>query len=245
MRLEIVTDDKMIGLGIGAKNNFINRVLVADQDDGTYDTLQTVKEDTLEKIKNLPLEAGFTQEIKDGTVRAFEKMEIGRKFLCLNKWVVNYESDEAKLYWEVQRLCNEGYTLRDATSLANDWLKDIVKNRNEKEFEKQRKEILNHISEENINPIPLIVFVQSENVKQRLEIEFKNELEKLSEFNEDELFTTGRSLGLKVFKMCTTKEYERVNEVIKANSITTVDLAFSRARQLNMPVSFDENEEQY
>ena len=243
MRIEIVTDGNMIGLGIGAKNIFIERVLTVDEIDGSYNTLQTVKEDTLEKIKSLPLGAGFTQEIKDGAIRAFEKMEIGRKFLCLNKWVVNYQSDEAKFYWEVQRLCNEGHSLAESTALANDWLKDIVINRNEEEFEKQKDEILNHLSEENINPTPLIVFVQSENVKQRLESEFKKDLEIFSEFEDEELFSKERDLGLKVFKICSTSEYKKLNEVIKANSITTTDLAFERARKLEMPVSFTDNQE--
>lgn len=243
MRIEIVTDSSMIGLGIGAKNIFIEKVLTVDELDGSYDTLQTVKNDTLEKITNLPLGAGFTQEIKDGMIRAFKKMEIGRKFLCLNKWVVNYQSDEAKFYWEVQRLCNEGHSLAEATALANDWLKDIVINRNEEEFDKQKNEILNHLSEENINPRPLIVLVNSESVKQKLEIEFQNELEKFTEFNDEKLFSKGRSLGLKVFKICSTSEYKKLNEVIKANSITSIDLAFERAKKLDMHVSFADNQE--
>lgn len=117
--MEIITDDNMIGLNIGAKIIFIANILEINKANGCYNTLQVVKEDTLDKIKNMPIGIGFTQEIKDGTIRAFEKMGIGRKFLCLDKWIENYESDEAKLYWEVQRLCNNGYTLDEAMVVAN------------------------------------------------------------------------------------------------------------------------------
>jgi len=121
MRLEIITDDNMISLGVLAKDIFVDGVLVV-YDDKQFDTLQTVEKDTLEKIKALPVSGGFTQEIKNGTIKAFEKMEIGRKYLCVSAWITSYESDEAKLYWKAQELVNQNKTLQEATNEANEWL---------------------------------------------------------------------------------------------------------------------------
>jgi len=126
MRMAIVTHKNMISLGILAKELFIKNVLVINKDE-TYDTLQTIQEDTFDKIKALPIEGGFTEEIKEGAIKAFDSMNPGEKFLCINAWVTNYQSDEAKYYWEVQRLCNEGYTLAEATVLGNEWLESYRK----------------------------------------------------------------------------------------------------------------------
>ena len=123
MRIEVVTRNRMISLGILAKNLFIEGVLDLDEDGKSFDALQTVKNDTLERIKRLPLEGGFTQRIKDGAILAFGDMKAGEKFLCINAWVINYESDEAKLYWKVQELVNQGYTLQEAIALGNEQLK--------------------------------------------------------------------------------------------------------------------------
>lgn len=216
MRMEIVTDDNMISLGIAAKLSFIEGVLVSDENDGTYDTLQTVKEDTLDKIKSLPVEHGFTQQVKDGMIKAFEKMEIGRKFLCLNKWVTNYQSDEAKLYWKVQKLCNEGHTLAEASVLGNNWLERTVNERNDKEYGIAKEQITNHLTKK--NTIPLIVVVNSKQVKIKLEEEFKNELDKFVGENEVILFSTARQNGIVLFKIFTVSEYERLDELIKQNA---------------------------
>lgn len=124
MRMEVVTHDRMISLGFLAKNLFVKHVLVPDEDGKSFDTLQTVCEDTLEKIKSMPLEGGFTQKIKDGAIDAFSRMKVGDKFLCLDAWVTDYKSEEAKLYWKVQELCNEGILLQDALKLANEWIKE-------------------------------------------------------------------------------------------------------------------------
>lgn len=138
MRMEVVTHDKMISLGFLAKNLFVKHVLVVDEDGQSFDTLQTVQADTLEKIKAMPTEGGFTQEIKDGAICAFSSMNVGDKFLCLDAWVTNYQSEEAKFYWEVQRLCNEGHALQDASKLANQWIKE---QRKESPIKKENKDV--------------------------------------------------------------------------------------------------------
>lgn len=125
MRMEVVTHKKMISLGMFAKDLFAEHVLIMDEDGKSFDTLQTVQVDTLDKIKAMPIGGGFTQSIKDGTIDAFSSMNVGDKFLCINAWVVDYKSDEAKFYWEAQRLCNEGKTLSEAKDLANVWLQEL------------------------------------------------------------------------------------------------------------------------
>lgn len=124
MRMEVVTHDRMISLGFLAKDLFAKHALVIDEDGESFDALQTVQEDTLEKIKSLPLENGVTKDVKDGAIDAFSRMKVGDKFLCLSAWVRNYQSEKAKFYWEVQRLCNEGYALQEASKLANAWIKE-------------------------------------------------------------------------------------------------------------------------
>lgn len=127
MRMEVVTHDRMVSLGFIAKDLFAKHVLTVDEDGKSFDTLQTVCEDTFEKIKSMPLEGGFTQKIKDGAIDAFSRMKVGDKFLCLDAWVVDYKSEEAQFYWKVQELCNQGHNLQEGITLANDWLDEYKK----------------------------------------------------------------------------------------------------------------------
>lgn len=124
MRMEVVTKSNMISLGMFAKDHFIENVLVVDEDGKSFDALQVVQLDTLDRVKNIETKGAFSQRIKDGAIEAFSKMEVGDKFLCLNAWITDYKSDEAKFYWEVQRLCNESHSLKEATELGNNWLKE-------------------------------------------------------------------------------------------------------------------------
>ena len=52
MRMEIVTPHSIISLGIGAKNLFLTNILTKCED-GSFDTLQIVQNNTVDKIKNL------------------------------------------------------------------------------------------------------------------------------------------------------------------------------------------------
>lgn len=125
MRLEVVTNNKMISLGIFAKDIFLTTVCEPDKDN-LFDALQEIKPDTLEKVKNLPVKAGITKEIKDGIIKAFSDMKVGEKFLCINDWVVNYESKKAKYFWKVQELCNKGYSLKEAEERSKKILKKEI-----------------------------------------------------------------------------------------------------------------------
>lgn len=131
MRVEVVTHDRMISLGILAKDLFAKNVLVMDEDGTSFDVLQTVQVDTLDKIKSIPLQGGFDQRIKDGAIEAFKRMNVGDKFLCLDAWVTDYKSDEAKFYWHVQKLCNDGYDLQEAVKLGNEWLAEYRLNKHQ------------------------------------------------------------------------------------------------------------------
>lgn len=127
MRMEIVTPHSIISLGIGAKNLFLTNILTKCED-GSFDTLQIVQNNTVDRIKNLPTAYGFTQKIKDGTINAFEKLEVGTKFLCLNTWIINYESIEAQYYKKLTQLCNEENSFDEAKILADKWLLEQNKN---------------------------------------------------------------------------------------------------------------------
>lgn len=122
MRMEVVTHDRMISLGFLAKDLFAENVLVVDEDGKSFEVLQTVQANTLDKIKSMPLQGGFNERIKAGAIDAFERMNVGDKFLCLDAWVTDHKSYEAKFYWHVQKLCNDGYGLQEAVKLGNEWL---------------------------------------------------------------------------------------------------------------------------
>lgn len=122
MRLTVVTNNKMIGLGILAKDIFAERVLKLDEDGKSFDVIQLVESDTLEKIKGLPIEYGITQDIKDGIIKAFEEMSIGTKFLCVDDWVTDYKGDRAKGYWQIQKYINKGMKYKEAVEKANNML---------------------------------------------------------------------------------------------------------------------------
>ena len=53
-------------------------------------------------------------------------MKVGEKFLCINDWVVNYESKKAKYFWKVQELCNKGYSLKEAEERSKKILKKEI-----------------------------------------------------------------------------------------------------------------------
>jgi hypothetical protein len=137
--MEVVTNENIISLGAFAKDLFAEHVLVIDENGKSFDVVQTVKEDTVDRIKNIPLKGGFTQSIKDGTILAFEKMKIGEKFLCLDAWLFDYQCPEARFYWRVQKSINNGLTLQEATDEGNIWVKDYTRLYNK--FNKEFKEI--------------------------------------------------------------------------------------------------------
>ncbi len=122
MRLTVITDNKMISLGMFAKDIFSDIVLTVDKTDNSFNVVQTVEDDTLEKVKKLPVDYGITQEIKDGIVSAFEEMSPGTKFLCVSDWIIDFKSPKAKAYWQIQKDVNDGMDYLDAVNKANEFL---------------------------------------------------------------------------------------------------------------------------
>jgi hypothetical protein len=127
--MEVVTHDRMISLGIMAKDHFAEHVLKIDENGKTFDVLQVVTAEMLDKIQTIPIKGAFTQKIKDGAIDAFSRMTIGDKFLCLSAWVTDHKSDEAKFYWKTQKLCNEGYSLAEAQEVAKEEILQLKNNK--------------------------------------------------------------------------------------------------------------------
>ncbi|MCT7564138.1 hypothetical protein [Aliarcobacter butzleri] len=123
MRLTVITDKKMLSLGIFAKDIFADIVLKVDSDK-SFDVVQIVENDTLEKVKKLPIDYGITQDIKDGIISAFEEMSLGTKFLCVSDWIIDFKSPKAKAYWQIQKDVNDGMDYLDAVNKANEFLKE-------------------------------------------------------------------------------------------------------------------------
>lgn len=126
MRMMVVTHSNMLSLGIFAKDVFVDTVLTLDEDGKSFDTVQVVQPDTLERVRLLPVEGGITAEIKEGAIAAFKEMQVGEKFLCVDDWIVDFKSDRAKFYWKAQELLNQDKELKDAVKEANAWLKEKV-----------------------------------------------------------------------------------------------------------------------
>lgn len=84
------------------------------------------------------------------------------------------------------------------------------------EFKRYKELLINHLSK--VNQKPLIVVVDNDNVKLRLEEVFKYDIQDLSRFNDDVLFSMD-DVNLKVFKICTSDEYLKLDDIIKDNSI--------------------------
>lgn len=123
MRMEVITNNNYVSFGMFAKDIFVKNVVSMNEDGISFDVVQIIKEDTLEKIRNLPLECGITKEFRDGAISAFEKMRVGDKYLCVDAWITSADEDEAKFYWKVQELVNRGYKLQGAVLEGNEWLK--------------------------------------------------------------------------------------------------------------------------
>lgn len=89
----------------------------------------------------------------------------------------------------------------------------------DKEYEnfKELKEILlNHLSVKGFSK-PVILVIDNENVKNRIEEVFKYDIQELSKYVEEELFMMKNKL--KIFKICSSSEYEVLTEAVKNNSI--------------------------
>lgn len=83
------------------------------------------------------------------------------------------------------------------------------------EFKKYKEILISHLSKAILKP--LIMVIDNVAVKSRLEEVFKYDIQELSKFGDEELFTM-KDVKLKVFKICTSNEYSNLNDVIKENS---------------------------
>lgn len=90
-------------------------------------------------------------------------------------------------------------------------------NDNEYEKFKEYKEyLLNYLSSK-VFLKPLILEIDNEKIKNRMEEVFKYDIQDFAKYNEEELFMM-KEPKLKVFKICTSSEYESLAESIKNNS---------------------------
>ncbi len=85
------------------------------------------------------------------------------------------------------------------------------------EFKRLKEILLNHLSSEEFVK-PIIIVIDNTSVKTRMKEVFKYDIQELSKYGENELFLNKNSI-LRVFKICTTYEYEKLTKVIKDNSI--------------------------
>lgn len=91
-----------------------------------------------------------------------------------------------------------------------------MNNTENEEFKRLKEVLLNHLSSQMFSK-PKILIVDNENTKNRLEEVFKYDIQEISKYREEDLFSM-KIPDLKVFKICTNIEYLNLNEVIKINS---------------------------
>lgn len=90
---------------------------------------------------------------------------------------------------------------------------------NDKEYEqfKEYKEmLLQHLSFKGFQK-PKVFVIDNVNVKNRLEEVFKYDIQELARYKDVELFTM-KDPEIKVFKICTSIEYLKLDEIINVNS---------------------------
>lgn len=127
MRMEIITHDSIVSLGDLAKDIFAEEILSLNSNGLYFNIIQEVREDTKDRINQLSTNKIFNSDLKKSCIEAFSTMSVGEKFLCINAWLLNMESEEAYFYRYVQRLCNQGCELDEAMSIANDLIQKEFK----------------------------------------------------------------------------------------------------------------------
>lgn len=84
-------------------------------------------------------------------------------------------------------------------------------------FKELKNIIIKHMEKKEFSK-PIIVIADNHNVKNRLEEVFKYDMQELSKYDERTLFQM-KNPDLKVFKICTSVEYENLHQLLKDNSI--------------------------
>ena len=113
MRLSVFTNTKLFTLEDSAKDIFMNLVLTPD-DNNQVMPVQEFDEMMMLRAKNLSLGNGIDELIKNEIIEAFEDLKEGDRFLMNQAFITNIESAEAKYYWRIVALLNDG-SKRSAT----------------------------------------------------------------------------------------------------------------------------------
>ena len=113
MRLSVFTNTKLFSLEDSAKDIFMNMVLTPD-DNNQVMPVQEFDEMIMVRAQNLPLGNGIDEIIKNEIIEAFEDLKEGDRFLMNQAFITNIASAEAKYYWRIVALLNDG-SKRSAT----------------------------------------------------------------------------------------------------------------------------------
>jgi len=107
MRLSVFTNSKLFTLEGSAKDIFMNMVLTPDENNQVLPT-QELNDMMIVRAKNLPLGNGIDELIKNEIIEAFEDLKEGDRFLMNQAFITDIESAEAKYYWRIVALMNDG-----------------------------------------------------------------------------------------------------------------------------------------
>ncbi len=113
MRLSVFTNTKLFTLENSAKDIFMNMVLTPDENNQVM-PVQEYDEMMMVRAQNLPLGNGIDELIKNEIIEAFEDLKVGDRFLMNQAFITNIASAEAKYYWRIVALLNDG-SKRSAT----------------------------------------------------------------------------------------------------------------------------------
>ena len=107
MRLSVFTNTKLFMLEDSAKDIFMNMVLTPDENNQVM-PVQTYSDIMMVRAKNLPLGKGIDELIKNEIAEAFSELKEGDRFLMNQAFITNIASAEAKYYWRIVALLNDG-----------------------------------------------------------------------------------------------------------------------------------------
>ncbi len=113
MRLSVFTNTKLFSLEDSAKDIFMNMVLTPDENNQVM-PVQEYDDMMMVRAQNLPLGNGIDETIKNEIIEAFEDLKEGDRFLMNQAFITNIASAEAKYYWRIVALLNDG-SKRSAT----------------------------------------------------------------------------------------------------------------------------------
>ena len=113
MRLSVFTNTKLFSLEDSAKDIFMNMVLTPDENNQVM-PVQEYHEAMMIRAQNLPLGNGIDEMIKNEILEAFEELHEGDRFLMNQAYITDITSAEAKYYWRIVALLNDG-SKRSAT----------------------------------------------------------------------------------------------------------------------------------